>query len=125
VLYKLGPLLRSKIPHCINVLMLNKILGNMISAAGENIDNTSRKITGFKDLESITTIEFALLTFRDIFYLIKIQSQQRILLTRNNNHRVGPGNGCSHQGHKAEERGLVRTGNPNDSHWFMNFDDSS
>jgi hypothetical protein len=88
VLYKLGPLLRSKIPHCINVLMLNKIFGNMISAAGENVDNTSRKITGFKDLESITPFVFVSLKFIILFYLIQIQSQQRILLTWNDNYRV-------------------------------------
>jgi hypothetical protein len=41
--------------------MLNKILGNMISGAGENVDNTTRKITCFKDLELITPIEFVIL----------------------------------------------------------------
>ena len=47
---KFGAFLRSKIPHGIQILMFSQIFGHMISISSQNIDHTSRQITGIKNL---------------------------------------------------------------------------
>ena len=60
-----------------------------------------------------------------MLYLVHLEGQHWVLLTGNNHHGVGPGDGGSEQGDEAEERSLVRTGHSDHSDRFVDLDDGS
>ena len=55
-------------------------------------------------------------------YLVHVEREQGILLARNHDHRVGPGDCRREERDEAEEGKLVGAGDANDAHRLVNLD---
>ncbi len=75
--------------------MLSEVLGEVVTGASHNVDNTAWKVGGVEDL-------------------VEVEGSQRILLARHNDDCVAAHDSRREQGDKAEQRELIGAGN---AHW--------
>ena len=119
---KLAAGLGAEIPDRVDILVLGQVLGHVVPGAREDVDHAPRQVTGLEYLVKDVRLTIQMKHSSD---LVHVQGEQRILLTRHNNHRVRPGHSCPHQGDKAEEGTGVRASDADHTNWLVNLDNSA
>mmetsp|Transcript_2258 Transcript_2258/g.6258 ORF Transcript_2258/g.6258 Transcript_2258/m.6258 type:complete len:591 (-) Transcript_2258:548-2320(-) len=93
----------AEVPHGVHLPVLRQILGEVVSVAGENVDDTGGKVGALEHLEETGGAE-------------------RKGGGRNDDAGIAADDSGCEQGHKVEERAVVRAGNTNDPHGLVDGD---